>query len=75
MFTKPRLFGFLEIPKIQKLDRPKIQRLHADPTLFKNSQYLFKNTFDLVGFVHVLKLFTNIPDLLRFHHHILEFVI
>ena len=28
--------GFLEIPKIQKFDRPKIQRFHADPKLLEN---------------------------------------
>ena len=40
----------LEISHIQRIDLPKATRFHADPTLFKRIQYLFKNMFDLMGF-------------------------
>ena len=62
-----------KISKVQKIDLPKMQRFHADPKLLENKQDFFKNMIDSLGFTQVLRLFSIIQDLPRFHNRMLRF--
>ena len=68
-----RIQDYLEIPRIHKLDRPKLQRFHADPTLLGNpkdsKKWSSKNTKILRGFKtmeHGQRLFQKRFDLIGF---------
>ena len=66
------LKGFVVSWKSQR-SKSLIVQNHQDSAPIQNyerCQYVFKNVFDLVGFIYGFGLSTIIQDLLRFHHRI-----